>query len=116
MLHIDYTNLKINNPSLTPAWEAFERWQVQNCARQYLDVREVFALDSDISARIILEAVEILLESGTVRQVYKVLHPVYKVIGPDFNSPLEVPHEVRNRFDQLVSTDEAEIVPLLREA
>lgn len=118
MSHIDLENFRRKHPKLTVVWDAFKHWQSKNPDRQYLDVREVVVSEEGISIELALEAVEVLLESGHVRQVYKFVHPVYQAIGPDYDSPLKAPDEVpdaaRGQLDEWIDTSEAELVPLLR--
>ena len=112
---IDFEHFKCNYPELTPAWDAFERWQVKYPNYKYLDIRDIVTSERDISIDLIINSIEVLLESGQVCQVYKVLHPIYNVIGNEYSSPLEVPNKVRVRSGEWVDTDETEIIPLLRE-
>jgi len=116
MSHIDFENFKRRYPALAPAWDALAHWRSEHPDRQYFDVREIVAPNRGITADIILQSVEVLLESGCVRQVYKVVHPHHNVvIGGEYDSPLKVPDRVRGRFDEWVETAEAEVIPLLRE-
>jgi hypothetical protein len=117
MSHIDFDSFKARRPDLKQAWYALEHWRRRNPNRQYMDLKAVAALDRDVPTVHLLAAVEILLNAGVVRQVYKVVDPVQHVpVGDDFDSPLSIPPKVRGRFDQWVQTADAEIVPLLKEA
>ncbi|HLO41944.1 MAG TPA: hypothetical protein VK176_13040 [Phycisphaerales bacterium] len=110
---IDFASFSSRYPDLAAVWQAWSRADKPH--RHYLDFRDVLRRGSGLDPKDVLRASNILLDSGAVEQVYKVVDPHSEtLVGPDLDDPLKVPPTVAGAFAETIRTDETDIVPVLK--
>ncbi len=94
-----------------------EGWIRGNPTISFLDPRRLSLDLTHIESQQLAEALRILVRNDYLRVVYRVIGPsTGTMVGPEFESPDEIPEYMPDRFGKKFGTDEAEIVAILREA
>jgi hypothetical protein len=112
----NFENLIAEHPELQASLQAITKWLADHKSR-VIDPRRISASCHAIEAREIIEAITLLVRSGYFQQRFAVeVFPGKILTDTLYESPLEIPAEVRDQFDRPVLTSENRIIPVLQNA
>jgi hypothetical protein len=107
----DFTSLVSKHPELGDAWPCVRQWLQQWSAVPFLDIRELARICTDATPVQMAKAIELLVESGLLKQVYRIESPDGFLVSEEYTSPDQIPRRLRDRADRFFDTSEGEIIP-----
>jgi hypothetical protein len=108
---INFDILADEKHELRQVWERMDDWFQRHPTRKYVDVRRLSRDLADISVAKLAVALDLMARRGLLRQVFRVLTPEGVLLDRDFDSPLDVPDRMPNRFESSsFDTSEGDIV------
>jgi len=117
MSRIDFSAFKTEQPALAPTWDALAHWFREHKKVRLIDTRRLGSEVAGVRPTDLAVAITILVNRGLFEQVYGVVAPSTRTLVDQlFRTPTEIPERLRDRFAHEFNTDDAEVVPLLREA
>ena len=67
-----------------------------------------------VEAKALAKALDVLIEAGLIRQVYKVATPNGGLTEEEFDDPREIPEKLPDMWEHYFETAEADIVPVFK--
>ena len=113
MLPTNFEALAGENPDLKVVVREIADWCESHATLSAIDPRRI-ARDIDAEPNEIVAALTLLVKSGVLKQVYRFETPAGYLLSDDYESYLDVPSRLRDRYDQPVSRSEGTIVPVFR--
>lgn len=116
MSRINFANLTSERPDLKDVWSSLSEWMTAHPSVNTIEPHVIASqMRKPVDPWMIATAMQVLVDSGDARRVFKVEDPQGCLVGPDFNSPLDVPEEMPGRFgDNWFRTDDGRIVVVFR--
>tara|TARA_A100000171_G_scaffold51156_1_gene64580 strand:- start:1914 stop:2276 length:363 start_codon:yes stop_codon:yes gene_type:complete len=109
---LNLSNLANEHPEYEDVWAAIKQYARSHPAASYIPVRKVLRELRRRDPLDVLNAFEILVETGLSKRVFIVVLPATgDVVGDVYDSVSEVPEVVDGTFDEQIRTAEAEIIP-----
>lgn len=100
-------------PGLVRAIESIDAWCAEHRQLPILDPRQI-AHEVRIPAEDLTKALFFLVDKGLLRQVYQFQTPAGYLLADDFESFLDVPDELEDRYGETVQREDGEVVPVFR--
>lgn len=115
MSPINFDTMAAKNPEFRRTWFRLSEWFERYPQLKYVDLRRLSRELSDIPTEELALAMQVLVQHGYLRPVYRVESPDGNLIDQDFASPSEIPERMPNRFHSgYFDTSEGDIVPGFR--
>jgi hypothetical protein len=114
MLFIDFATLLRNHPEHEATLRMLSRWARQNPKAQVL-VPHLLVQDlREVDPESLNNVFDLLIDENAFVQVYRVIDPaIGTFVGGAWDSPNEVPVQLRARDQRVIDKNEAKIVPVL---
>ena len=109
----NFDRLVARNSHLGRALREFAAFVDAHPNWESIDSRLLARALTDIDPWELARAIQILIDVGSIRQAYKVTTPSGSLSDATFDSPLEVPAKLPDRFEEYFETSEQDIVPVI---
>jgi hypothetical protein len=103
-----------NLPEYKAILNRLERW-LGTQHHLTIDPRTLAREWPDVRTEQLAVALQLLVQSGVLRQVFKVLTPNGVLVDAEFDDPRAIPDRVSDRFNHYFDTAEADIVPVFKQ-
>ncbi len=111
MSRISFDIIASERPELLDAWNCLADWLAKHPDVQFLDLRRIARSCQSVPPMTLADAMRYLVEQGQLFRVYRVETPDGHLLDEEFNSLLEVPDRLPDRFAKhWVDTSNAEVV------
>lgn len=115
MLPINFTASPGEKPEMEAVMREIGQWCKSHRALSAIDPRRI-ANDIDVAPEVLVQALWSLVERGYLKQVYKFETPAGYLLEDEYESYLDVPPELQDRYDNAVHRSEGTIIPVYRGA
>lgn len=113
MLPTNFAGTPSEQPELEVVVREIGNWCRSHQALTAIDPRRI-AIDLSFEPHQLIQALGWLVDTGHLKRVYKFETPAGYLLADDYESYLDVPPELRDRFDRTVQRSEGTIVPVYR--